>query len=107
MSHNTFVCTQLNDFKYCKWLNSYIWFIYRILTGTTTQGQCGSESNGNEGVLYISQISRTGTSSSDGLGLYLDTHGESYPSAEMQSVYSTAPAEWERSLFWEIRQSKK
>ena len=31
--------------------------------------------------------------------------GESYPSAEVQSVYSTAPADWamfEKELFWHL-----
>ena len=40
------------------------------LTGTTTLGQSGPESNGNEGILYIPQSSRNGASSSDGLVLY-------------------------------------
>ena len=31
---------------------------------------------------------------------YLEyTLGESYPSAEMQSVYSTAPADWDLNFF--------
>ena len=51
-------------------------------------------SNGNEGVLHIPQISKTGTSPSDcllsKLGYSLE---ESYCSAEMQSVYSTTPAD--------------
>ena len=50
--------------------------------------------NGNEGVLYIPQSSRTGASPSDCLvscpGHSLE---ESYLSAEMQSVYSTALAD--------------
>ena len=66
-------------------------------SGATTPGQSGPGSNGNEGVLRIPQSSSTaGTSPSDCLVSYQDTRwGEgSYPSAEKQSVYSTAPADW-------------
>ena len=60
------------------------------LLGATTPGQSQPGSDGNKGVLHICQsftirlfsvISRTPL-------------GESYPSAEKQSVYSTAPAGW-------------
>ena len=59
-------------------------------------GQSGPGSNGNEGVLRILQSpSITGTSPSDCLVSYQDTHGRGvYPSAEVQSVYPTAPADW-------------
>ena len=58
-------------------------------------GQSGPESNGNEGVLYIPQISKVGALPSDCLMSYPGhSLGDSYPSAEMQSVYSTAPADW-------------
>ena len=52
----------------------------------------GSENNGTEGALQIPQGSRSEASPSDGLMLYpghLLVRG-SYPSEEMQSVYSTA-----------------
>ena len=67
------------------------------LSGATTPDQSGPGSDGNEGVLRIppklqhcwnltirlfSVISRTLVG------------GMSYPSAEKQSVYSTAPADW-------------
>ena len=64
-------------------------------------GQSGPGSNGNEGVLHISQSpSITGTSPSDFLVSYpgLSLEG-SYPSAEVQSVYSTAPADWAITYF--------
>ena len=68
----------------------------RALLGTTIPGQSGPWSNGNEGVLSIPQSSSiTGTSPSDCLVSYpgyLLGRG-SYPSAEMQSVYSTALAD--------------
>ena len=53
-------------------------------SGATTPG------DGNEGVLCISQSSNiTGSSLSDFLKFYTgNTLGESYPSAEMQSVHS-------------------
>ena len=61
------------------------------------QGQSGPGSNGNEGVLRIPQSSSTaGTSPSDCLVSYPghSLGGGSSPSAEVQSVYSTAPADW-------------
>ena len=41
-------------------LNSSIWPIVEILTGTTTLGQSGPGSNVNEGVIHIPQSSKTG-----------------------------------------------
>ena len=69
----------------------------------------GPESNGNEWVLHIPQISKARAELSDCLMLY-PGHllGKSYPSAKMQLVYSTAPADWAFLLkrkksptFWE------
>ena len=58
------------------------------LSDPTTPGQSGPGSDDNERVLRIPQRSSiTGTSPSDCLG------GEFYTSAEVQSVYSTAPAD--------------
>ena len=71
--------------------------IDKALSGATIPGQCGPGSNGNEEVLHIPQIfSITGTSPTDCLVSYPRTlvGGGSYPSAEKQSVYSTAPADW-------------
>ena len=75
--------------------NRSIWPIDWTLSGATTSGQSKPESDGNEGVLHIPQSSSiTEASSSDGLVSYSGhTLGESYPSAEMQSVYSIAPAD--------------
>ena len=73
----------------------------RALSGATMRGQSGPGSNGNEGVLHIPQgPSITGTSPSDCLVSYpghLSGEG-SYPSAEVQSVYSTAPDDWAKYL---------
>ena len=76
--------------------NTPIWPIDRILSGATTPGNSGPGSNGNERVLRIPQSSSiTGASQSDCLMSYPGhTLGEFYPYAEMQSVYSVAPAEW-------------
>ena len=68
----------------------------RALSGATTPGQSGPGSDGNKGVLRISQSSNiTGTLPSDCLVSY---QGHllvgSYPSAGVQSVYSTVPADW-------------
>ena len=65
-------------------------------SGATTPGQSGLGSDGNKGELRIPQSSSiTGTSPSDCLVSYQDTRWEvgSYPSAEKQSEYSTAPAD--------------
>ena len=75
---------------------SSIQHTYRALSGATIPGQSGPGSNGNEGVIRISQSpSITKTSRSDCLVSY---PGHSlracYHSAEMQSVYSTTTANW-------------
>ena len=70
----------------------------RTLSDATNPGQIGPESDGNEGVLHVSRSSRlTEASPSDCLMSYQGhwLRG-SYPSAEMQSMYSTAPANWTR-----------
>ena len=73
---------------------SSIWPIDRTLPGATTMDQSGTGSNVNEGVLRISQSSSiNGTSPSDCLVSY-PGHSFGVGSAEMQSVYSTAPADW-------------
>ena len=70
--------------------------IDRILSGTTTLSQSGHGSDGNKGILGIPQSSSiTRASPSDCLVTYPGHMlEESYPSAEMQSVYSVAPANW-------------
>ncbi len=67
-------------------------------------GQSGSGSNGNEGVLHIPQSSTINEASlSDCLVLYPgNSLGESYPSVELQSVYSAAPVEWATKMFKSI-----
>ena len=74
--------------------NSSIWPIDWALSGATTSGQSGPRSNGNEGVLFISQSSSiTWASPSDCLVSYLGhSLGKSYPSAEIHLVYSTPPS---------------
>ena len=62
---------------------------------TTTPGHSGPGNNDNERLLHIPQSNRTEASPSDCLMSYPGhSFVESYPSAEMQSVYSTAPVEW-------------
>ena len=62
----------------------------RILTGTTTPGQSGHESNGNNRILHIPQASRRETSPSDGLASYTghSLRWGPYPSVDMLSVPS-------------------
>ena len=76
--------------------NTSIRPIEKTLSGTTTPGQSGPVSDSNEEVLQIPQSpSITGASPSDCLVSYLaHSLGESYPTTEMQSVYSTASADW-------------
>ena len=79
---------------------SSIWPIDRALSYATIPGQSGSVSDNNEVELCTPQSSSiTGTSPSDCLMSY---PGHSfgvgwcfYPSAEVLSMYSTAPANWE------------
>ena len=67
----------------------------RPLLGATTPGQSRPGSDGNNGVLCISQSSSiTGTSPSDCLVSYTGhSLWGSYPSAKKQSVYFTAQAD--------------
>ena len=77
--------------------NSSIWPIDRTLSGANTPGKSGPESDGNEGVLYITQSSNiTEASSSDCLVSYLGhLLGFGLISLlEKQLLYSTALAEW-------------
>ena len=73
-----------------------IWPIDRAQTGATTLGQSGPGSNGNEGVIHIPQSSsNTGISLSDLFRVVTRTLIEgSYNFGEVQSVYSTASADW-------------
>ena len=70
--------------------------IDKTLSGATTLGQGGPGSEGNEEVLCISQsCSITEASPSDCLVSFPGhSLGESYPFAEIQSVYSAAPTDW-------------
>ena len=71
---------------------------YQRLKNTKTSGSTRPGSNGNEEVIYIPKSSRTRASPSQCLKSYLIHVGRrSYLSAEMQSVYSTAPAVWSES----------
>ena len=76
--------------------NSSIWPIDRTLSGAIIPGQSRPESDGNKGVLHIPQSCNINEASSSDCLVSYPGHllGESYPSAEMQSVYSTAPANW-------------
>ena len=74
-----------------------IWPIHRTRSGATSPCQSRPGSDGNGVVLFISiSSSITKTSPSDCFMLYTgySLRGRSYPSAEKQSVYSTAPADW-------------
>ena len=76
--------------------NGSIWIIERALSGATTLSGPGSDAN--EIILHIPQ-SITGVQPSDCL-LSDPGHSlvESYPIAERQSVYYTAPSDWDNLL---------
>ena len=81
---------------------SSVWPIDRTLSGATTPGQSGAGNNDNNGVLCILQSSSiTGTSPSNYLVSYPE-HSlvESYLSADMKSVYSSAPVDLAK-IFWD------
>ena len=76
--------------------NISIFPIDRTLSGTTTPGQSGPGINFIERILHIPQISEAEASPSNGLISY-PGHSlvmGSYPSVEMNSMYSTAPTNW-------------
>ena len=66
------------------------------LSGATTPDPSAPERDGYEGILHNPQSSCiTGASPSDCFTSYsVHSLEESYPSAEMQSVYSSAPADF-------------
>ena len=67
---------------------------YIGLSGATIPDQNGPGSDSNEGLPCISQSSSiNGASPSD---YFVE---ESYSSAEIQSVYSAAPADWAENIF--------
>ena len=80
---------------FAQWSNSSIWPIDRTLSVATTQCQRGSGSNNNDGVFCIPQSPKTGDPPSDGL-VSKPGHSlrRSYSSVELQSAYSTVPADW-------------
>ena len=65
--------------------------------GTTTAGQSGSGSNGNEEVLHIPEKYQNWSLINRWFSVISKTLievGKFYSPAEMQSLYSTAPADW-------------
>ena len=65
----------------CLYILCSIWPINETISGGTTPGQHGHGSNGNEGVLFIPQISKAGASWLDSLMLYPGhSLGGAYPS---------------------------
>ena len=76
---------------------SSIWIIDKSLSGATTQSKSGPESNRNKEEHRTPQNSSiTGTSLSDCLESFLGHSlvvGGVFPSAEIQLVYSAAPAD--------------
>ena len=78
--------------------NSSIWAIDETLSGATTPDLSRPGNDGSEEVLRIPQSSSiTGVSPSNCLVSYPGhSLGDSYPSAEIQLVYSIAPSDWAR-----------
>ena len=75
---------------------SSIWLIERALSGTITSGKSEPGIDDSEVLLSLQSFSITETSPSDFLVPYPRHSVEwgVYPFAEMQSVYSTSPANW-------------
>ena len=63
--YQLFVCTQLNDYMYSKWLDISFWPLDGNQENTTVPGQSGPESNGSEEELHITQSFGTEVSPSD------------------------------------------
>ena len=57
-SLNNFFCTQLNGFKFRKWVYSLIWPLDGSLTGTTTRGKRAPRYDVNYGLQHIKQSFR-------------------------------------------------
>ena len=76
--------------------NASVWPMDRTLSGATRPGQSGPGSDGNKWALCIPQSSCiTGVSASDYFVSYTGhSLGESYSSAQLQSLYSAAVADW-------------
>ena len=71
-------------------------FLTQLLSSATTSGQCGPGNNGNKGVLCIRQgYSNTDVSPRNCTISYPgQLFWDSFPSAGMNSVYFTVPANW-------------
>ena len=90
-------CTQLNVIKYFYSAlillntNEEFYFIHRYDPNSNFRsGSDGPESNGNDRLLHIPQISGTEALSADSLVSYLGySWGLVYPCPEMQTVYCT------------------
>ena len=80
---------------------SSIWPIDRTQSSATTLGQSGPGSNGNKGVLHIPPKLQHYWNLTIRLFNVIPRQllGRFYPSAEKQSVYSTAPADWATVLY--------
>ena len=108
IKHQSFVYAQLNNQFYFYQFNQPLviplnsFFSDRTLSGATTSGQSRPGSDGNERVLRISQSSIiSGASQSDYLISYPEPSlgSGSYLFAEIQLVYSIAPADWVCRLY--------
>ena len=77
-------------------LNSFIRPLDKTLSGATTPRLSERGSDGNEGVMWNSSKLQHYWCLNIWLFIviYRTIVGESYSSAEIQSVYSAAPAEW-------------
>ena len=78
------------QFKYESFLNQSFWPLNKTLTGVTMPCQSGPGINGNEGVVYIPQISRTEALTSDayqGHSVWVQSGGGTSQQG-VQSAYS-------------------
>ena len=83
---------------------SFIWLIDRNLSRATIPGYCGPGSDGNEGVLRITQSSSiTGSSTLDCLMSYQDTLWGSFTALQRCSLCILQP---QQNTEWKIKESK-
>ena len=90
-SYKSFSLTYVICLRIVKWSKSFNWLIDKTLTNTTLVGSEWTLEKWQKEILRIRQSSRAGAS------LSYPGHSfvvKSYPPAEMQLVYATAPVVW-------------
>ena len=85
------------EIRHLDYLSQFSTDIRHVKGKDNTPCQSGPGSNSSEGLLHIKQISRTGSLAIrlfSVISRTLEVEGKSYPTAEMECVYSTTPGDW-------------